>query len=417
MPEGPIPVSGSVPPATAGAGLDQDAGVSPRLLAVIMTAAFMVSAEMRVISPLLPAMAGDFNISTARAGLFITAYTLPYGLFQLVYGPLADRWSRQQVMGGALCLFALGTLVSGFAPNATALILLRLFTGAAAAGVIPIALAFIGDAVPYAERQAALGRVVSVASLGGVLSAALGGVIATIASWQTLFIGYGFIAFGVALLLLRQPLYRSRPALRRSSGLLGPYREVFAHAGRRAAALYTLVFLEGLAATGVVGYLGAFLFERDHLPYVTIGALLTIQGIAQIVTGRVVGRIVARLGERGMLLVGGSLLVLAYVLVGLRPMPIFFPLAMVLSGTGFVIAHSTLQVRATELVPERRGTAVALFAFSLFLGGGLGTFLAGLAIDNVGFGPTLLGAAAALASFTAISWPLLGIVRRVPARV
>jgi hypothetical protein len=46
---------------------------------------------------------------------------------------------------------------------------------------------------------------------------------------------------------------------------------------------------------------------------------------------------------------------------------------MLISGAGFVIAHSTIQTRATELVPTLRGTAVALFAFSLFLGGGLGT--------------------------------------------
>ena len=41
------------------------------------------------------------------------------------------------------------------------LYVLRFATGAAAAGVIPIALAYVGDAVPYHERQAALGRIIS----------------------------------------------------------------------------------------------------------------------------------------------------------------------------------------------------------------------------------------------------------------
>ncbi|HEX9440000.1 MAG TPA: MFS transporter, partial [Roseiflexaceae bacterium] len=62
------------------------------LLIVLQAAVFMVAAEARVIAPLLPAMAADFQTTIADAGLLITAYALPYGVFQLVYGPLADRF-------------------------------------------------------------------------------------------------------------------------------------------------------------------------------------------------------------------------------------------------------------------------------------------------------------------------------------
>ena len=108
-----------------------------------------------------------------------------------------------------------------------------------------------------------------------------------------------------------------------------------------------------------------------------------------------------------MLLIGGALMTLSYLLVALQPFWVFFPLGMLAGGAGFVIAHSTLQTRATELVPELRGTAVALFAFSLFLGGGLGTSLAGLTIDRFGYLAALVGTAALLALFTALSGPAL----------
>jgi predicted MFS family arabinose efflux permease len=377
-----------------------------------MAAVFMVSAEARVISPLLPAIARDFQTSIARTGLLITAYTIPYGLCQIVYGPLADRFSRQRVMGTALSLFAIGTFVSSFAPSLLTLDLMRFGTGAAAAGVIPVALAYVGDAVPYAERQAALGRVVSIASLGGVLSAALGGVIATFLGWRAIFFVYGLIALVVAGVLLRMPLNRSRPSQPPARGVLGPYRAIFQLAGIRAPALYALVFLEGLTATSTLGYLGALLFERDHFSYAMIGGLLTLHGIASLLTGRIVGRLVLRLSERGMLLGGGTLLTSAYLIINLQPTLVFFPIAMLLSGSGFVIAHSTLQTRATELVPTMRGTAVALFAFALFLGGGLGTYLAGLVIDSFGFTMALYATAVMLATFTVVSWPLLRIVQR-----
>lgn len=381
--------------------------IAPALMLALQAAVFMVSAEARVISPLLPAIAGEFSTTVPAVGLLITAYAIPYGLFQLVYGPLADRFSRQRVMGVAISLFALGTLASGFAPSLLALDLLRLCSGAAAAGVIPVALAYVGDAVPYVDRQAALGKIVSVASLGGVLSTALGGIVAEFVSWRSLFVGYGVLALLVGALLLRLPVQRARAGRPVRRGLFGPYLEVFRQAGARAFALYGLVLFEGFAATSTIGFLGALLFERDHLSYAVIGGLLMLNGVASVLVARFVGRMVARIGERGMLLLGGSMLTVAYLVVGLQPMALFFSLGVILMGAGFVTAHSTLQTRATELVPELRGTSVALFAFSLFLGGGVGTAVAGFAIERAGYNAALLGTALLLAIFTAVSGPLL----------
>jgi predicted MFS family arabinose efflux permease len=58
-------------------------------------------------------------------------------------------------------------------------------------------------------------------------------------------------------------------------------------------------------------------------------------------------------------------------------------------------------------VPEQRGTSIALFAFSLCVGSGLGTYVAGLGIDVVGYTPTILGTAAVLAIFTIAGVPVL----------
>lgn len=386
-------------------------GASSAQLLMIMAAVFMVSAEARVISPLLPAMAGEFLTPVARVGILITAYTIPYGVFQIVYGPLADRFSRQRVMGCALGLFAIITFISGFAPSLLTLTLLRFCTGAAAAGVVPIALAYVGDVVPYGDRQATLGRVISAASLGSVLSSALGGIIATIVSWRALFLIYGVIALVVAAVVLRAPMRRAPVAEARPRGVFGPYRAIFQHAGARAYALYALVFIEGLTALSTIGYLGALLFERDRLSYATIGLLLMLSGFASMLTARFVGQLVTRIGERGMILLGGALLTSTFVLVGLRPTFVWFPIAMLLDGAGFVIAHSTLQTRATELVPEQRGTAMSLFAFCLFLGSGLGTYLAGLSIEYLDFSATLYANAVALAIFTMLGLPLLRIVQ------
>lgn len=364
-------------------------------------AAFLVSAEARVIAPLLPAISNDLKVTIGQAGLLISAYAVPYGLFQLVYGPIADRYSRQKVMGFALGLFSLGTLVSGFMPDLASLSLVRFATGAAAAGTIPVALAYIGDAVPYERRQAALGKLVAAASLGGVLSAALGGIIATLVSWRWLFWIYGTVSVAASVLLLRMPAASNLHA--QPARWFDPYADIFTKARARAVALYALVLFEGFALLSTQGFLGAYLYEKYHLSYALIGLLLMLGAVASTITARFVGRLVARIGEAWMLRTGGVLLALMYVLVLVEPYWIFFPLAMLVGGTGFIVAHSTLQARATELLPARRGTAVALFAFSLFVGGGFGTWVAGVGIERFGYTASMLATAAVVLVFAGIA--------------
>lgn len=74
---------------------------------------FLVNADNRAISPMLPAIAMALHTSTSTAGLLVTAYSIPYGLFQLIYGPIADRIGKVTTILASLCLFAIGTVICG----------------------------------------------------------------------------------------------------------------------------------------------------------------------------------------------------------------------------------------------------------------------------------------------------------------
>lgn len=118
-----------------------------------------------------------------------------------------------------------------------------------------------------------------------------------------------------------------------------------------------------------------------------------------------------RLGERGITLAGGSTLTLAYMLWAFSRRWCFFRWPCCSQAWALLWRIARCK-RATELVPSMRGTAVALFAFSLFIGGGLGTWLAGLAIDRLGYGSALAATALLLALFTAVAGPALAVGRR-----
>jgi predicted MFS family arabinose efflux permease len=65
-------------------------------------------------------------------------------------------------------------------------------------------------------------------------------------------------------------------------------------------------------------------------------------------------------------------------------------------GLGFYMMHNTLQTHATQMAPERRGTAVAAFASCFFLGQSIGVALAGLVVDRLGTTPVLVAGAVGL---------------------
>ena len=125
---------------------------------LLSSASFMVTADSRVIAPLLPVLAAELHVSVGVAGLIVTAYAVPYGLLQIGYGPLGDRLGKMRVITANCGLFALGTAACALAVSLPTLTVLRFITGALAAAIIPLSLAHIGDTHPYEERQPAIGR-------------------------------------------------------------------------------------------------------------------------------------------------------------------------------------------------------------------------------------------------------------------
>jgi predicted MFS family arabinose efflux permease len=358
-----------------------------RALWLLVGGIFVVSLDSRVITPLLPAIAEEFDSTIGRTGLIVTAYLLPYGLFQLVYGPLADRVGRVRVISVALGAFALGCILCAIAPSLEILVIMRFLTGVSAAAVFPLTLTYIGDTVAYERRQAAIGLTIMASSMGQVLSSAIGGFLAAVVSWRAIFAIDGVIALLITVLLLQQPLSRVRaPGARRSA--FAPYGIVLAD--RRHVIFYALIFVEGAVTLGAFAYFGALLRDRDGFSFTAIGVLVALFGVGSLVIGRYIGPIARKLGEQRMIAYGGTGVVFGYVILTIQPAIVFFSISMVLMGTTFMLMHSTLQTRATELAPTARATGISLFAFSLFLGSSLGAFLTAQSIESLGYNETML---------------------------
>jgi predicted MFS family arabinose efflux permease len=116
--------------------------------------------------------------------------------------------------------------------------------------------------------------------------------------------------------------------------------------------------------------------------------------------------LVRLLGERGLVLWGGAGLGVAFALLALAPHVAVAFAAIVMIGITFYMLHNTLQTHGTQMAPEARGSALALFALCLFVGQAIGVPLAAPVVDRWGAVPIFWVAAVmlpALALYFAVS--------------
>src|ERR671938_478863 len=74
-------------------------------------AAFASAISFRVTDPLLPRLATEFSVSLGEASYVITFFSIAYGLAQLLFGPLGDRFGKYLVVAWACAVCAVVSLL------------------------------------------------------------------------------------------------------------------------------------------------------------------------------------------------------------------------------------------------------------------------------------------------------------------
>ena len=116
---------------------------------------------VRVSDSLLPQIAADMGVSVGAASIVVTAYALAHGSVQLIIGPVGDRFGKYACVTAAAAMSTVLVLLCGLAGSLPALVAARLACGLSAGWIIPLAMAFLGDVIPYERRQQVLGTFLS----------------------------------------------------------------------------------------------------------------------------------------------------------------------------------------------------------------------------------------------------------------
>ncbi len=352
-------------------------------LGLLAAAAFLSSAGARIVDPLLHAIATDFSVAVPDLWVVIAAFTLPYGLNQLLLGPIGDRFGKLRVMLGALVGYALFTGACALASNLAGLALLRACAGAASAGLIPVGMAYIGDAVPYEQRQVTLSKFLTGIVLAQTLAGPVGGVFGQYVGWRGVFLVLALLAVVVAVAFAVR--IRGLPDRRSPGRMFKPENYVRMASHPIGRLVLVAAALDGAMFVGCFPYLAPYLHEHFGLSYAQVGLILACFGVGAWTYTQFARRLLARLGEGGLTLAGGLLMAVALAVAVLSGFWwLFVPVELAL-GLGFFMLHSVLQARATEMLPQARATAVATFACVLFLGQSVGALLMGASIARFGY--------------------------------
>ncbi len=365
---------------------------------LLAAAAFFSAAALRVCDSLLPRFGAEFQRSAGESGRLIVAFAVAYGLMQLLSGPLADRFGKQRMMTLALAGSGAASAAAALAGSFDALLAWRALWGMAAAGVVPLAMAWIGDAVAYEARQATLARLLLGTLSGMVIGQLLGGLFAeTALGWRGAFVVLSVGNWTVAALLWREPSRTTAAAATATTAAgRGGLGAVLAQPWARV--VLVAVFLEGVFLLGALSYLPTYLHAREGLGLAAASAVSALYAVGGLIYAVCARRVVGSLGEIRMAAAGG--LLMAAALAGLWLLPHWStaaPLA-VLLGFGTYLYHNTLQTHATQMAPQARGSAVSLFSFGLFAGQAVGVAAFGGLVDLQAYAALLLMPAAALAA-------------------
>ncbi|WP_258370245.1 MULTISPECIES: MFS transporter [unclassified Curtobacterium] len=362
--------------------------------------------------PLLDFIAGDLHGSTSTAGWLVTVTQLGYAVGILLVVPLGDVVDRRKLVPLMLVLSAVALAACALAPSMAALLVALAAVGlTTVAGQVLTPLA--GDLAADEHRGRVVGTVASGLLTGILVSRTLSGLIAEVAGWRTI-----FVIAAVAAVVLAFLLYRAIPTLEpkariRYPALIGSVFLVVVH---EPVVRWTLA----LSATGFGAFTMfwtalTFLLSGPpfHYPVVVIG-LFGLAGLA----GAVAAQRGGRLHDRGWNVPAtGALWVLAlvaFVVAGLGGRSVVLVLvAIVLLDIAIQGQNILNQARIFAVSHEARSRLNTAFVTGNFIGGAIGSALAGLLWDDWGWtGVTVAGAV--LAGFALTVW-LVG--RRGPLRV
>jgi EmrB/QacA subfamily drug resistance transporter len=417
--------------------------------AAIVLAMLPAVLDQTILATGLPVIASDLG-SVSDVSWVVTAYVVAAAATTPLWGKLGDRHGRKLLLEVALCVFIAASALCGAAQDITQLIFLRLIQGAAAGGLMTLAMAAVGDLVAPRERGRYQGYIAATFAVATIVGPLIGGVLVDHASWRWVFLvnlplgvaalialaarlpappverpGRPFDASGAALLagatsaLMLTCIWGGERYAWDSTQILGMIAATIALSGvllarelraadpivpfhllrtRAVGVASAALFLGTAALFSITVFVPLFLQTTTGASATEAGLLLVPAMLGITVSTTLSGRSIARTGRykrfpiAGLALMTAALVLLA-ALAG-NPSQAATGVGLALFGLGFGMVTQVLIVAVQNSVDRRElGVATATTGFFRALGGAVGAAVLGAVFAaQAGWGASSSGA-------------------------
>lgn len=351
---------------------------------LLAMAAFASTSAFRALDPALPQLAEEFSITTGEAADVVKVFALAYGVLQFFYGPVGDRFGKFRTLALATLACAVGNVTVAMAGSFDVVLLGRIMSGATAAAIVPLSMAWIGDHVPYEQRQATLAQFMTGTILGMTSGLVLGGLFTDTLGWRAAFYFLAGVYTVIGLLLVSQQssVPESLSADQGRLRMLDPILQVLKEPWARV--VLAVVLLEGALVFGVMSFVPTYLQHEHGISSTAAGLITSLFGLGSLIYVARARWLISRLGESRMVWIGGWLMGTGYAVYVFGSHWWLAVVASIGCGFSYYLVHAVLQTNATQMVPAVRATAVSLFASCLFGGQAIGVALGALIVDHIG---------------------------------
>jgi DHA1 family bicyclomycin/chloramphenicol resistance-like MFS transporter len=363
--------------------------MSPNLIVLILSLSLGIQpVTTDLYLPALPALTTGFGASMSQAQMTLSALLLAFGLSQLIWGPLSDRYGRRPILLAGLSAYTLAAAASTLSPSMAWLISLRVVQGAAMGAVVMCARAIVRDLYQPGEGARIMSKGLSGLGVLACFSAPVGGLLAQHFGWPGALMApavFGGLTLLLIALRFEESLQQKNPHALQPLTLVKTWRLIFKSPTFRA-----------YSALSVASYAGLFTFlatssfvfiEVLGLSKTQYGLVMLSMSFAYLIGTFLCRRLLPRFGVRravaiagGLSLSGGSLMAL-FAWIGFQSVwTIMLPFYL------FTLAHGVHQPcgqsGAVGPFPQAAGAASAMNGFLMMvaafaMGGWLGGHMDG----------------------------------------
>jgi EmrB/QacA subfamily drug resistance transporter len=428
---------------TTGEGVLERAGASNwTMLALLLTAPFMVVLDFFIVNVAIPSLSLDLHAGSTTIEWVVAGYGLTTAIGLVAAGRLGDRAGRMRVFWAGMLVFTVASAVCGIAPSGGTLVAARLVQGLGAALVTPQVLSILSVVYQGKERARAFGIYGMTLGLAAVLGQLIGGLLIQAdlfgLGWRACFLinvpiglvalalvprvvpesrvegagrldltGMGLITVGLAavvlpliegreqgwplwtwLCLAGSPvilgvfgIHQGRLRTRGGEPLLDP--ALFRERAFTAGLLTTLAFFASMASFFLV--LALYLQPGRGLDALQAGLVFTILAVAYLAASLRAPELAARYGRRlpalgGVVLAAGHATLAATVSgIGVTSNVLYLTPGLLLTGAGMGLVLTPLTTTVLVSLPaERAGAASGALSTMQNVGNALGVALIGV---------------------------------------